>query len=64
VLLLSSSCVEERQLERRRTLLGWSPGGVETYAVALVTDPAEMERATTSTPPRATAAVAERLAGG
>lgn len=36
---------EERRLERRRTLLGWSPGGVETYGVVLVTDPAEMERA-------------------
>jgi len=36
---------EERRLERRRTLLGWSPGGVETYTVALVTDPAEMDRA-------------------
>jgi hypothetical protein len=36
---------EERRLERRRTLLGWSPGSVETYTVALVTDPAEMDRA-------------------
>jgi hypothetical protein len=36
---------EERRLERRRTLLGWSPGGVETYTVALVTDPAEMDQA-------------------
>lgn len=36
---------EERRLERRRTLLGWSPGGVETYTVALVTDPDEMDRA-------------------
>jgi hypothetical protein len=36
---------EERRLERRRTLLGWSPGGVEAYMVALVTDAAEMERA-------------------
>jgi hypothetical protein len=36
---------EERRLERRRTLLGWSPGGVETYTVALVTEPAEMEQA-------------------
>jgi hypothetical protein len=36
---------EERGLNRRRTLLGWSPGGVETYTVALVTDAAEMERA-------------------
>ena len=31
---------EERRLERRRTLLGWSQGGVETYTVALVTDAA------------------------
>lgn len=36
---------EERRLERRRTLLGWSPHGVEAYTVALVTDPAEMDRA-------------------
>jgi hypothetical protein len=36
---------EERRLERRRTLLGWSPSGVETYTVALVNDPAEMDRA-------------------
>ncbi len=36
---------EERGLERRRTLLGWSPGGGETYTVALVTDAAEMEGA-------------------
>jgi len=36
---------EERGLERRRTLLGWSPGGVETYTTALVTDPAELDRA-------------------
>lgn len=36
---------EEHRLDRRRTLLGWSPGGVETYTVALVTDAAEMERA-------------------
>ncbi len=36
---------EERRLERRRTLLGWSPGTVETYTVALVTDPDEMDRA-------------------
>jgi hypothetical protein len=35
----------ERRLERRRTLLGWSPNGVETYSVALVTDPAEMDQA-------------------
>lgn len=36
---------EERRLERRWTLLGWSPQGVETYTVALVIDPAEMDRA-------------------
>jgi hypothetical protein len=36
---------EERRLERRRTLLGWSRSGVETYTVALVTDPDEMARA-------------------
>jgi hypothetical protein len=36
---------EERRLERRRTLLGWSPHGVETYTVALVTDSAEMDQA-------------------
>lgn len=36
---------DERRLERRRTLLGWSPNGVETYTVALVTDPDEMDRA-------------------
>lgn len=35
----------ELRLERRRTLLGWSPNGVHTFTVALVTDPAEMERA-------------------
>jgi hypothetical protein len=32
-------------LDRRRTLLGWSPGGVETYTVALVTATDEMKRA-------------------
>ena len=37
---------EERRLERRRPLLGWSPHGVDTYGVALVTDPDEMDRAT------------------
>jgi hypothetical protein len=36
---------EAIRFERRRTLLGWSPGGVETYTVALVTDLAEMDRA-------------------
>lgn len=37
---------EQIALDRRRTLQGWSPGGVETYTVALVTDQTEMERAT------------------
>src|SRR5580658_836143 len=32
-------------LDRRRTLLGWSPHGVETYTVALVTGTEEMKRA-------------------
>jgi hypothetical protein len=32
-------------LDRRRTLLGWSPRGVETYTVALVTGTEDMERA-------------------
>src|ERR1700691_3937372 len=32
-------------LDRRRTLLGWSPHGVETYTVALVIRTEEMERA-------------------
>jgi hypothetical protein len=36
---------EERGLERRRTLLGWSPGDVESFTTALVTDPAELDRA-------------------
>jgi hypothetical protein len=34
---------DNRSLERRRTLPGWSPHGVETYRVALVTDLAEMD---------------------
>ena len=42
---LAREQAEETRLERRRTLQGWSPGGVETYTVALVTDPAEMDRA-------------------
>jgi hypothetical protein len=36
---------EEMRLERRRTLLGWSPGGVLTFTTAVVTDPAELEQA-------------------
>jgi len=31
------------ELNRRRALNGWSPGGVEVYRVALVTEPAEMD---------------------
>ena len=42
---LAREQAEETRLERRRTLQGWSPGGVETYTVALVTDPAELNRA-------------------
>ena len=42
---LAREQAEEMRLERRRTLLGWSPSGVETYTVALVTDAAERERA-------------------
>lgn len=40
------SAAGEQAVTGRIALLGWSPGGVETYTVALVTDPAEMERAT------------------
>jgi len=36
---------EQLAPDRRRTLSGWSPGGVETYTVALVTKSAEMEHA-------------------
>jgi hypothetical protein len=36
---------EDVALDRRRTLSGWSPHGVTTWTVALVTDPLEMERA-------------------
>jgi hypothetical protein len=42
---VSRAEAEATRLERRRTLLGWSPGGVETYTVALVTAPDEMEQA-------------------
>jgi hypothetical protein len=42
---VSRADAEATRLERCRTLLGWSPGGVETYTVALVTEPAEMEQA-------------------
>lgn len=34
----SRAKAEAIALERRRILSGWSPGGVETYTVALVTD--------------------------
>jgi hypothetical protein len=42
---VSRAEAEATRLERRRTLLSWSPGGVETYTVALVTAPGEMEQA-------------------
>lgn len=56
---------EEIRLERRRTLLGWSPGGVETYTVDLVTDPAEVERAARELAERGTSSyVVLRIAEG
>lgn len=36
----------ERELTRRAELLGWASNGVTTFTTALVTDPAEMEKAT------------------
>ena len=36
---------EQIRLDRRRSLYGWSPGGLATYTVALVTSAAEMDRA-------------------
>lgn len=33
------------QLDRQRSLYGWSPGGVAVYGVDLVTEPAEMAQA-------------------
>lgn len=42
---VSRADAEATRLERRRTLLGWSPGGVETYAVTLVTELTEMDQA-------------------
>jgi len=36
---------EQVALDRRRTLSGWSPGGVTTWTVTLFTDPLEMDRA-------------------
>jgi hypothetical protein len=42
---LARDQAEETRLDRRRTLLGSSPHGVETYTVALVPGGAEMERA-------------------
>jgi hypothetical protein len=33
------------ELDRRARLHGWSPGGVATYGVTLVTEPGELERA-------------------
>jgi hypothetical protein len=44
---------DERRLERRRTLLGWSPHGVEMYTVALVTDLRRWRAAVHSTVPPA-----------
>lgn len=32
-------------MDRRRSLYGWSPGGLATYTVALVTSAAEIDRA-------------------
>jgi surfactin synthase thioesterase subunit len=42
---LTREQAKQDRLERMRTLSGWSPGGVEAYTVALVTDRAELERA-------------------
>jgi hypothetical protein len=36
---VSRAEAEATRLERRRTPLGWSPDGVETYTAALVTGP-------------------------
>lgn len=36
---------EEVALARRRTLSGWSPGGVTSFTTLVVTDPAELEQA-------------------
>jgi len=42
---LAHEQAEQIRLDRRRSLLGWSPGLVSTYAVALVTSAEEMDRA-------------------
>jgi hypothetical protein len=42
---LAREQAEQIRLDRRRSLQGWSRGGLATYAVALVTSAAEMDRA-------------------
>ena len=42
---LAHEQAEQIRLDRRRSLQGWSRGGLATYAVALVTSAAEMDRA-------------------
>lgn len=42
---LAHEQAEQIRLDRRRSLQGWSPGGLATYTVALVTSAAEMDRA-------------------
>jgi hypothetical protein len=42
---LAREQAEQIRLDRRRSLLGWSPGTVSTYAVALVTSAQEMDQA-------------------
>jgi hypothetical protein len=42
---LAREQAEQIRLDRRRRLSGWSPGGVETYTVALVTPAEEMTQA-------------------
>lgn len=42
---LAREQAEQIRLDRRRRLYGWSPGGLATFTVALVTDPVEMEKA-------------------
>jgi len=42
---LAHEQAEQIRLDRRRSLQGWSRGGLATYAVTLVTSAAEMDRA-------------------